>query len=115
MVTSIVSRNSCTDFTLTSLGSRTLPLDSGSALVEVREKKAAQGTASMPTAVAFDTQACRPDVGVAMGAAQCVHAKHRLDPQSRNLPRRSQRSARRERRALIDDMAAHVAHAARNP
>ena len=28
--------NSCTDFTPISLGSRTLPLDSGSALVEAR-------------------------------------------------------------------------------
>ena len=45
----IVSRNSRTDFTPTSLGSRTLPVDSGSAPVEAREKKAAQGTASMPT------------------------------------------------------------------
>jgi hypothetical protein len=49
----IVSQNSLTDFTATSPVSQTLPLDSGSALVEVevREKKTAQGNASMPTAV----------------------------------------------------------------
>jgi hypothetical protein len=52
----IASQNSCMDFTPTSLGSRTLPLDGGSALVEAREK-AAQGTASMPTAVTLHTQA----------------------------------------------------------
>ena len=47
----IVSQNSRTDFTSTSPGPSTLPLDSGSALVEAREKKTAQGTASMPATV----------------------------------------------------------------
>ena len=39
----IVSQNSRMDFTATSPGSRTLPLDSGSALVEAREKRNRSG------------------------------------------------------------------------
>jgi hypothetical protein len=38
----------------------TLPLDSGSALVEAREKKTAQGTASMPTTVTLHRTAITP-------------------------------------------------------
>jgi len=37
--TGIASRNSCTDFTLTSPALRTLPFDSSSALVEARGTK----------------------------------------------------------------------------
>jgi RecA/RadA recombinase len=55
----IVSRNSSTEFTLTSRALGTLPLDSGSALVEAEEKKDAQGNASMPAAVTLCAQAVR--------------------------------------------------------
>jgi hypothetical protein len=54
----------------------------GPALAEARKKKPLRGSASMPTAVAFDTQACGSAAQLQRcnGAAQCVHAKYRLLP-----------------------------------
>jgi len=99
------------DFIPTSPRSRKLPIDSGSALVEAREKKTAQRTASMPTAVAFhaqDSQARRQSVVAAT-------ARHNASmPNIASILKTEiSRVARKEVRAEIETLKkASVAHRA---
>jgi len=108
---SIVSQNSCADFTPISLESPTLPLDSGSALVEAREKKSRSGNR-------LDADRCHfscPDLKVRR--QNCSVAMERHNASMPNiasiLKAEISRVARKEVRAEIETLKkASVAHRA---